>query len=228
MVRGILTLHKKIVARRKKKKLAELILLPNVLEKPAGMAGHWYPKFFKRDLPVTLEIGCGRGEYTYALAQQNPDKNFLGIDTKGDRLWKGALQAYESGLHNAGFLRIRVENILDYFEQGEISEIWITFPDPFPKASKENQRLVAPFFLDKYRKLLNKSGIIHLKTDNTGLFEFAMETFTEQNCQILHYSDDLHGQKNGKVPSEAYLTKTKYEEKFMGESTIKYVACCLD
>lgn len=216
------------MGRRKKKKLAEVILLPNVLEWPEGIAGKWNQNFFNKDQPITLEIGCGKGEYTEALAERNPDKNFLGIDSKGDRIWTGAFNAYEKGLKNAGFLRIRAEDIGQYFAENEVSEIWLTFPDPFVKPSKRNRRLASPGFLKLYRRILQDGGQLHLKTDNEVIFETALESFPEENFKVVEKHLDLHGDQQGEVNPDAKLVKTKYETMFMDESPIKYARCVME
>ncbi len=211
-----------LLSRRKMPKLARLKILPNVLESPVNMPGKWNRAFFKIDAPLVLEIGCGKGEYTLALARKNPQKNHLGIDAKGDRLWRGADTAYRESIHNAGFLRIRAEKLEEYFSPGEISEIWLTFPDPYPKPSKANIRLMSPEFINLYRKIIRDDGILHLKTDNSDLFDYALEVFEEENCPVLSCFRDVHNSHDVSPLLKQVLTT--FEKRFMQQGIpIKYV-----
>lgn len=168
--------------------------LEEVLNTSYFLKGKWSRNFFKNNKPITLELGCGKGEYTVALAKLYPERNFLGIDIKGARIWKGAKIAMNECIENAGFLRSRIDFIESFFAPDEISEIFITFPDPQP--SKKKKRLTSSRFLNRYRKFLIHEGVIHLKTDNTELFrytkilaecnglpiEFATENLYNANC----------------------------------------------
>lgn len=153
---------------------------------------NWNTDFFKNDHPIILEIGCGKGEYTLGLAQRYPDKNFIGLDRKGARLWAGCKQATETGMTNVGFIRTKAENLPLIFGENEVSEIWITFPDPQPRKPKSGKRLTSPDFLERYRKFLKKDGIVHLKTDSRFLYEFTLEVIVQQNLPILYQTDDLY------------------------------------
>jgi len=161
----------------KLRKFAEVSTFANVVQLEDGKAyqGKWASEFFKNDNPVILELACGKGEYTVNLAKQFPNINFLGIDYKGNRIWRGAKTALEEGITNVGFLRIQIETILEHFAAGEIAEIWITFPDPQPQESREKKRLTNPTFLTKYKLLLVENGIMHLKTDNDGFYAYTIE-----------------------------------------------------
>lgn len=180
------------------------------------MRGQWNKEFFNNDHPITLEIGCGKGEYTIGLAQAFPERNFIGIDIKGERLWRGAKTALEQGLQNVAFLRIQAERINHFFAEQEVSEIWITFPDPQPQESRIRKRLVYPAFLDRYRRLLLPQGLIHLKTDNRFFFDYALQTIEEQGHELLQHTFDLyhdpaieeHGVKD---------IQTYYERKYLEE-----------
>ena len=227
--------------RNKLQKFAELLALPNVYEnfnplepklyglngELVSMKGEWAPKHFANDQPITLELACGRGEYTIGLARQNPHRNFIGLDVKGARIWKGARIALEKGLKNAAFLRIRIEQVANFFEPGEVSEIWITFPDPFLRKSKANRRLTAPRFLDAYKKVLRPGGLIHLKTDEPNLYEFTLEVLAEYpGAGILYQEEDIYSKP---LPVPELELKTYYERMHLEEGkTIKYVRFRLD
>ena len=153
---------------------------------------NWNSTFFKNNHPIILEIGCGKGEYTLGLAQRYPDKNFIGIDRKGARLWAGCKQAVENGMTNVGFIRTKAENLPLVFSENEVSEIWITFPDPQPRKSKSGKRLTSPEFLERYRQFLKKDGVVHLKTDSRLLYGFTLEVIAGQGLQIVYQTDDLY------------------------------------
>jgi tRNA (guanine-N7-)-methyltransferase len=226
--------------RNKLLKFAELAAFPNVYEnyrhdqpeliglqgQPVELKGKWGERHFGNDRPITLELACGRGEYTLGLARQNPQRNFIGVDIKGARIWQGARIALEEQLHNAAFLRTRIERIAAFFAPGEISEIWITFPDPFPPKSKANRRLTAPSFLREYRKFLQPGGALHLKTDDRQLFEFSRESVEAfPGATILYHDDDIYARP---LPLPELELKTYYERLHLGEGkTIKYLRCSL-
>ncbi|MBM3435421.1 MAG: tRNA (guanosine(46)-N7)-methyltransferase TrmB [Bacteroidetes bacterium] len=185
------------------------------------LKGNWSRFFFRNNHPIVLELGCGKGEYTVALARKYPEKNFIGIDRKGARMWRGSKTATVEELKNAGFLRTRIEFLNHCFGRAEINEIWITFPDPQPKKSKSKRRLTSTFFLDIYRDILVSDGIIHLKTDNEGLYQFTKETIMEQNHILLFGTEDLY---SSEIENEATEVKTYYETRFLIEgSKIKYL-----
>lgn len=191
------------------------------------MKGKWSQEHFKNGQPLVLELGCGKGEYTVGMAQKYPNKNFIGIDIKGARIWRGAKTVEEEKISNAAFLRTRVEFIDHFFCPNEVSEIWLTFSDPQPK--KERKRLSSPVFLEKYRKFLQPDGIVHLKTDNQLLYESTLEVCAENNCTILTQTDDVHGTFMQESEDDELLEllkiKTFYEQLF-GEKgfKIKYVS----
>ena len=157
-----------------------------------NLSGQWASAHFKNENPITLELACGRGEYTVGLAEMLPNRNFIGIDIKGARIWKGAKEAIAKELNNAAFLRTRIECIAAFFAHGEVDEIWITFPDPFPRIGQANRRLTADIFLNLYRKILKPTGKIHLKTDNTGIFLSTLEIIAGcDSCEIHQQMDDI-------------------------------------
>ncbi len=159
----------------------------------AEMQGCWNAKQFKNNGPIILELACGRGEYSLALAKTHPENNYIGLDIKGARIWKGAKNALEMNLPNVAFLRTKIEVIEHFFGPEEVSEIWITFPDPFLRKSKANKRLTSIPFLQRYIKIIKDGGIIHLKTDDPTLYEFSKETFSQfPHTDIIYDNDDIY------------------------------------
>lgn len=198
----------------KLRRFAEVETFSNVLQLDAGkpFKGRWAAEFFKNDNSVVLELACGKGEYTVNLARMFPNKNFIGIDYKGNRIWRGAKTAIEEGVPNVAFLRIQIENLLDYFAPGEIDEIWITFPDPQPQLSREKKRLTSPRFLDKYAIILKPGGFVNLKTDNDGLHAYTAEKIDELKLNLHAKTEDLY---NSEYADEVLSIKTYYEKKYL-------------
>lgn len=185
------------------------------------MKGNWNRDFFQNGHPVILELGCGKGEYTVNLAQAHPDRNYIGIDIKGARLWKGCKMVDELGIRNAAFIRSRVEFLEHFFGKGEVNEIWLTFPDPFEPNSRANKRLTSPPFLERYRQVLADDGIVHLKTDNSGLFEYTLWVIREYRHELIYASDDVYNEADEHA---ATAIQTFYEQKFRSEGIpIKYL-----
>lgn len=197
---------------------------------PFHLQGKWNAEYFKNNNNIVLELGCGKGEYTIGMATENKTKNYIGADLKGNRIWIGAKHALENSMKNVAFLRTRIENIAYAFSENEVSEIWITFPDPQPQKTREKKRLTHPRFLDKYKKILKKGGVIQLKTDNEPLFLFTLEIIKERNCKILCYTNNLYNKGNitfneEAIPSETKSIKTYYEKLFSDKGfNICYVA----
>lgn len=184
------------------------------------LKGKWHEHFHNTN-PIILELGCGKGEYTIALAKLFPDKNFIGIDRKGARLWRGCKDAIEQEIPNAAFIRTRIDDIAYYFEQGEVAEIWVTFPDPQPK--KERRRLVSPNFVEKYKKIWGETGILHLKTDSRLLYQYLIETAESQHWDILENIEDVYRDRRGDL---SFLTdvQTFYEKIWLAQGdTISYL-----
>ncbi len=173
--------------------------------------GHWLGKYFKNTNPIVVELGCGRGEYSTGLAEVFPKKNFIGVDIKGSRLWKGSTTALEKGLHNVAFLRTYIQNIEEFFAEKEVDEIWITFPDPRPKGKDEKRRLTGLRFLKMYQKLLKKTGTVHFKTDNLPLFEYTLDILKSQPIENLKYTFDL---PQSDMANLHFGIQTKYEKLF--------------
>jgi tRNA (guanine-N7-)-methyltransferase len=202
------------VGKDKIRRFAEIETFGNVLQLDEGKPyqGEWNKSFFKNDNPVVLELACGKGEYTVNLATLFPDKNFIGIDYKGNRIWRGAKSALEDGVNNVAFLRIQIENLQDYFAAGEVDEIWITFPDPQPQLSREKKRLTSPRFLDKYILLLKPGGCVNLKTDNDGLYAYTAEKIAELKLKEHINTADLY---HSEFADEVLSIKTYYEKKYL-------------
>lgn len=182
--------------------------------------GKWNEEFFKNDRPIILELGCGKGDYTIGLAKENPDKNFIGVDIKGARLWTGAKIAIENSYKNAAFLRSSIEFIPALFEKNEVSEIWITFPDPQIKFRRAKHRLTHPDFLEKYHQVLKEDGIVHLKTDSEFLHGYTLGVLQMLGHEILISNHDVYNPSNKSIPEEVTKIKTYYESKFLEEGKL--------
>lgn len=201
----------------KLRRFAEIATFSNVIELENGkpLKGNWTRHQFKNNHPLVLELGCGKGEYTVNLARLYPEKNFIGIDYKGNRIWRGAKTAIEENIPNVAFLRIQIENITDYFSENEVDEIWITFPDPQPQISREKKRLTSPRFLEKYKAILKTGGLIHLKTDSDLLYTYTKEKANELGLNIHIETNDLYASA---LPDEILSIKTYYEKKYLAQN----------
>ena len=176
------------------------------------LKGHWGRDFFRNDHPLVLELGCGKGEYTVALAERDPDRNYIGIDIKGARMWRGAKTVTERGIANAAFLRTRIEFIESFFGPGEVSEIWITFPDPQLKTRRASKRLTSPPFLASYAKFLAHDGTIRLKTDSQHLYAYTQEVIRRFSLPCGAAVPDIYGTGFADGP---LCVRTAYEEMFL-------------
>ncbi len=195
-----------------------------VLNRDYSIKGEWGSKVFKNSNPIIIELGCGKGEYTIALAEKYPDKNFIGIDIKGARLWKGAKYAEENKLKNVAFVRTRIEFITSIFAQNEISEIWITFADP--QLSKSRKRLTGSMFLERYKSFLKEDGIINLKTDSKFLHQYTLATVEKNSLTLIEANNDIYGTKRA---DEILSIKTFYEACYIRKGLeITYMAFKLD
>jgi len=201
----------------------------DLLENGLPLKGKWHEEFFKNDKPIVLELGCGKGEYTVGLGERFPDKNFIGIDIKGARMWRGARTATDNKMDNIGFLRTHIELIHNCFAKGEVSEIWITFPDPQIKYRRRKKRLTAPDMLDMYRQILTDDAIIHLKTDSQFLHGYTLGIVEGYGHKVLDSSYDIDRQKSD---NELLKIRTNYEsifrDKGMTITYIKFQLCKLD
>ena len=176
------------------------------------LKGSWAAGFFNNHNPVVLELACGKGEYTVNLARMFPEKNFIGVDYKGNRIWRGAKTALEEGVNNVAFLRIQIENLTAYFAEQEVDEIWITFPDPQPQLSREKKRLTSDRFLNMYRLILKQGGNINLKTDNDGFYTYTAEKITALGLHLHIKTEDLY---HSVFADEVLSIKTYYEKKYL-------------
>ncbi|SDW76476.1 tRNA (guanine-N7-)-methyltransferase [Hydrobacter penzbergensis] len=193
----------------------------NVLEYPKDMPGQW-KQFFKNEHPITLELACGKGEYAVGLGRLYPSRNFIGIDIKGNRIWRGAKTALEEGLNNVAFLRSQIDKVADYFQPGEVAEIWITFPDPQLRASRAKKRLTHPRFLRLYQRFLQSNGLVHLKTDSPDLYEFTLTVINLFGLEVIDQSGDVYANTN--VKQELQI-KTHYEGLDIAESNRIHYLC---
>lgn len=222
--------------RNKLSKFADILSYPNVYEnyepsdpkllksetEEADLKGLWSQGHFANDFPLTLELACGKGDYALALSRSYPARNFIGVDIKGARIWRGATTALEENITNVAFLRTKIEQIDLFFAPQEVDEIWITFPDPFLDDSSENRRLTSPNFLKRYQNILKKGGIMHLKTDSTPLYEYTMEALSNfEDANILYHNDDIYASE---LAYPELIHKTHYEVQHLANNlTIKYI-----
>ncbi len=219
------------MARHKLKQFAEnaqnpLFFQPFFEELQQGfpLKGKWNQVFFKNNNPIVLELGCGKGEYTVGLAQKYPNKNFIGVDLKGARMWRGATDALQAGMKNVAFVRTRIDQINQFFAANEVDEIWLTFSDPQP--NYERRRLMSPKFLNHYRDLLKPGAIIHVKTDNRGLSNYTEELIGFFNFPLVYKTNDLY---NSDYQGDASQIQTFYEMKYLAEGIpINYIRFSLN
>ena len=227
------------MGKNKLKKFAEMETFHNVFQCGAretlegnpvvAMRGKWHEEYFHNDNPIVLELGCGRGEYTVGLAAKYPEKNYIGIDIKGARMWAGAKQAELAGMKNVAFLRTNIEMLTHFFAPNEVAEIWITFPDPQMK--KATKRLTSTYFMQRYAELLVENGLIHLKTDSPFLYTYTQAMVKENNYPLLVDTCDLYnteqvlgvGNRESDI-EEARALQTHYEHQWLDRGlTIKYL-----
>lgn len=215
------------MAKNKLSKFADMATYDNVFQygfekltnEGFPLKGKWGNDYFKNNNPIVLELGCGKGEYTVGLANKFPDKNFIGIDIKGARMWTGATEAIEKGLDNVAFLRTHIELIHHFFSEEEVSEIWITFPDPQMK--KTNKRLTSTRFMKEYSSILKGDGVIHLKTDSNFLYTYTNAMVEENNLKVLFNTDDLY---NSDIEDDILQIQTFYEQQWRARGIdIKYI-----
>lgn len=219
------------MGKNKLKRFAENETFTNVLQPTReeliqgfDKKGRWNADFFQNEHPIVLELGCGKGEYSIALAKKFPNKNFIGIDVKGARFWRGAKTALEEDIKNVAFLRMQIELIEYAFAKNEISEIWITFPDPQIKFRRNKHRLTHPNFLRKYHQVVSKEGYIHLKTDSEFLHGYTHGVLQIEKHDILLSNHDIYNPNNHEIPDEVTSIQTFYEQKFLEENkNITYI-----
>ena len=217
------------MGKNKLAKFAELETFHHVFQVPSGVLfsgegfewkGKWNEMFFKNNNPIVLELGCGKGEYTVELAQRFPDKNYIGVDIKGNRIWTGARKSLQEGLKNAAFIRTNIEMIHHFFAENEVSEIWLTFPDPQMK--KTSKRLTATNFIRSYLNFLKPEGVIHLKTDSNFMFTYTGEMVKTNHFPVIDYHEDIYASES---VSPILNIKTYYEQQWLERGiAIKYIS----
>ncbi len=216
------------MAKKKRERWTEIRSMDNVLEftdfvsgNIENPSGRWH-EIFGNDDPLVLELGCGRGDYTIKLSNQFPGKNYLGVDIKADRLWRGARKAAREDAGQVLFFRARIEEVDQYFDENEADEIWITFPDPYPKRRHAKRRLTSPFFLQMYKRLLKPDGLVHLKTDCDILFRYTLDVLGKEQIQVVRVVADIYEE----APGDPELTiSTRFEEIHRGKGKpIKYLS----
>ncbi|MBC7425858.1 MAG: tRNA (guanosine(46)-N7)-methyltransferase TrmB [Bacteroidia bacterium] len=209
------------MAKTKLKKFAAYESFPNTYDARNLLKGKWRSEVFKNNNPLILELACGRGEYALGLSEIYPDKNFVGVDVKAARMWEGAKKAIELERNNVAFIRIQIDFLTEYFEAGEVSEIWITFPDPMPQKPKTKQRLTSPPFLKRYLTVLEPGGTINLKTDSDLLYEYTLEQISEKGMNIIENNNDIY---TSDEVSQTLVIKTYYEKMWLEKGLkIKYL-----
>lgn len=214
------------MSRRKLVRFAENEQNTNVIQSGKQIfeeiKGNWNKKQFQNENPIVVELACGRGEFTVGLGRVFKDQNFIGVDIKGSRIWKGSSTAIHEEIYNVAFLRTQIQQLEQFFDKGEVSELWITFPDPFPRDGDEKRRLTSPRFLEMYKPMIKSGGIIHFKTDNTGLFDYSLAVFRSRaDIQLIGFTNDFY---QSEWKDEHFGIKTKYEKLFSDKGEkIKYL-----
>lgn len=210
------------MSKNKTTKFAELKTFENAFEEPERFRARFLERHLQTEQAVRLEVACGRGEYTLELARQQPQRPHVGIDLKGARIWAPAKQALAEGLENVAFIKGNVDTLPFFFQPGEVNEIWITYPDPYPKPSKSGKRLVSPRFLAVYRKILSPEHTLHFKTDHQGLFEFGVESVLGIGGTVLKRLDNVYAEND--LPPEVAI-RTTFEGRHLADGrTIRYLS----
>lgn len=194
------------------------------LMKGFPLKGKWHTDFFGNDHPIIIELGCGKGEYTVSLAERYPEKNFIGIDKKGARIWRGGKTSKENEMKNVAFIRTQIEQIGHIFGQDEISEIWITFPEPQPRGAKAKKRFTSPQFAERFKALLKPDGIIHLKSDSDLFYDYTLYVIKEYNHELLYSNSDLYQNPDDPRIQDVIAVQTFYEKMWLAQGCkIKYL-----
>ncbi|MCL3779893.1 tRNA (guanosine(46)-N7)-methyltransferase TrmB [Prolixibacteraceae bacterium JC049] len=216
------------MGKNKLSKFADLESYEHVIQVPFSavmnadheLKGNWSQKMFGNNNPIVLELGCGKGEYTVNLARKYPEKNFIGVDIKGSRMWKGAKESKLEGIKNVAFLRTNIEGIDRFFAEGEVEDIWLTFPDPQMK--KTSRRLTSTFFMERYRRFLKTDGVVHLKCDSNFQYEYTKAMVEENKFEVIQNTDNLY---ESNLVDEILQIKTYYEKQWLDRGiTIKYIS----
>ena len=196
----------------------------NDLQSGFPLRGKWQSDYFRNDNPVIIELGCGKGEYTVSLAERYPHNNYIGIDKKGARMWRGAKTTEQNNLPNVAFVRILAEQLKEIFSPEEVAEIWITFPEPQPNSPRVKKRFTSPQFIERYRHILKPAGIIHLKTDNDVFFEYTLKVIEESGYELLFSTADLYSRPDDEEVKDVIAVKTHYEKMWLEQGLkIKYL-----
>ena len=219
------------MAKRKLQRFAENetfdhFFQPGWEELSAGFSlrGNWNLDFFRNTNPIIIEVGCGKGEYTVDLSDKYPVRNFIGIDKKGARMWRGAKTSIEEQRKNVAFVRVRAENIGKVFGSAEVDEIWITFPEPQPNSPRHSKRFTSPQFIERYRQILKEGGIIHLKTDNDMFYNYTLDIIKEGGHELLYHNSDLYSNPGDAEVKDVIDVQTHYEKIWLSQGlTIKYL-----
>jgi tRNA (guanine-N7-)-methyltransferase len=211
------------MGQQKLKRFAEFAEMNKCFDFPFHLKGKWQTEVFKNQNPIILELACGKGEYTVNLSQQDLNTNFIGIDIKSNRMWKGAKIAQAENLQNTAFVRMIVQKLNEVFEKNEVNEIWITFPDPFPKDRHEKYRLTGKQFLKRYHHILKPGGVVHFKTDDDKLFDYTLEVLAQQQIQLSSIERNVY--ESNSVDQYVKDIRTHYEKLFAAQGrTIKYLS----
>jgi tRNA (guanine-N7-)-methyltransferase len=211
--------------KNKQQRIADVREFKNVFEyehfkEEKNLKGKWHSEIFKNQNPITLELACGKGEYSIALSHKFPKRNFIGVDIKGPRMWLGAKIALEMNLWNVRYLRAFIDHLENFFTENEVDEIWIVFPDPYLK--KERKRLTSPKFLEIYRRVMKPGGLIHLKTDSKTLFDYTCEVILEEKCELVEIVQDVY---RDSTDIELVSIQTFYEKMHLQHGkTIRYIS----
>jgi tRNA (guanine-N7-)-methyltransferase len=214
------------LGKNKLKHFAEMLVFDNVYQGNPGFKGHWREETFNNNHPITLELACGKGEYTTGMAERKFDGNYIGIDIKGARIYTGAKLALTKPLPNVRFIRAQIDHLPDYFDQQEIDEIWITFADPHIPKRSAKRRLTSPKFINIYRKFLKSGGTINLKTDSDLLYNYTLEIIEELKLNLIYHNNNIYA---GELVDDRLSIKTFYESKHLADNrTIKYIKYQLD
>jgi tRNA (guanine-N7-)-methyltransferase len=194
------------------------------LQEGFPLKGQWLDQYFRNQHPIIIELGCGKGEYTVGLAEKYPANNYIGIDKKGARMWRGAKTTRENSLPNVAFVRMKVENLAEVFSADEVDEIWITFPEPQPNSPKAKKRFTSPQFLERFRNILKPGGIIHLKTDNDFFFEYTLGVINRLKLRLLYCTEDLYSNADHQELKDVVPVQTHYEKMWLEKGLkIKYL-----
>jgi tRNA (guanine-N7-)-methyltransferase len=224
------------LAKHKLQRFAETATFPHFfqeeyfsLQSGFRLKGKWNSDFFGNNHPIIIELGCGKGEYTVNLAVKYPERNYIGFDKKGARMWRGAKTSFDQQMRNVAFVRTQIEHIASFFCKGEVSEIWITFPEPQPNSPRTKKRFTSPQFIDRYRQILKPGGVVHLKTDSDLFQQYTLKVIEEGKHHLLYSTDDLYSDESHPEVTDVIDVQTHYEQIWLAKGDkIKYLRFTLD